>query len=271
MKLPAFANKSELFKFLKENKAALIAEKKYSIKHGDCVQHIVLNEDATEPIIKSISKPEEFTGKEVKASVVINTTNIMDSHNDVHLPGLWSKSLKETKLLYLLEEHKMSFRNIISDDVKATTKTFTWKELGYDAPGTTQALVFITTIDKTRNEYMFDQYLKGRVKNHSVGMNYVKLDLALNSDERYDQVEREVWYKYINEIVNKEQVEAQGFFWAVTEAKVIEGSAVPIGSNIITPVLSLEEKDEPPYGTHKKIEPGKPTQINYESLLKKFN
>lgn len=50
--------------------------------------------------------------------------------------------------------------------------------------------------------------------------------------------------------VNPEVAEEKGYFWAVTEAKVIEGSAVPIGSNWITPTLSVENKDnEPPKGT----------------------
>ncbi|KKK49589.1 hypothetical protein LCGC14_3133520, partial [marine sediment metagenome] len=42
-----------------------------------------------------------------------------------------------------------------------------WSELGFDFEGQTQALVFESTIKKERNEFMFKQYAKGFVKNHS--------------------------------------------------------------------------------------------------------
>jgi hypothetical protein len=96
--------------------------------------------------------------------------------------------------------------------------------------------------NKDRNPFMFEQYAKGFVKNHSVGMRYVKLELALNSESKWDVDEKEVWDKYIDEIANKEDAEAQGYFWAVHEAKIVEGSAVPVGSNKFTPTLNIETK-----------------------------
>jgi hypothetical protein len=47
------------------------------------------------------------------------------------------------------------------------------------------------------------------------------------------QEEKAVWDKYIDEIVNKVQIEEQSY-WAVSEAKAIEGSAVVKGSNFAT-------------------------------------
>jgi hypothetical protein len=268
MKIPDFNSKQELYTFLKQNKNALIAEKKYAIKHGDCVSHYVLNDSATEQITKEITSPSTFTGNELKVSLVINTTNIMDSHSDVHIQGLWGKSLKETKLLYLLQEHQMSFEGIISDDIIPSVKLMSWKELGYNAEGNTQALIFNTSIPKDRNEYMFEQYMKGRVRNHSVGMQYIKIDLALNSESKFDEAEKKVWDKYIGQIINAKDAEAQGYFWAVTEAKLVEGSAVPMGSNKVTPVLSIEEKTEPSIDTQKDTEPINITrQLDYKYLI----
>ena len=43
------------------------------------------------------------------------------------------------------------------------------------------------------------------------------------------------------QMTNKEIAEQYGYFWAVTEAKVIEGSAVVFGSNYITPTLSVKQ------------------------------
>jgi hypothetical protein len=105
----------------------------------------------------------------------------MDSHKDVHIPGIWKKALHKTKSLYLLQEHSMTFKGIITDKVNAYTKTLTWKQLGLDAPGETQALIFEATIPKSRNEFMFNQYKDGLVKNHSVGMKYVQIEMAINT------------------------------------------------------------------------------------------
>ena len=38
-------------------------------------------------------------------------------------------------------------------------------------------------------------------------------------------------------LTNKESI-IDGYFWAVTEAKYLEGSAVPFGSNVMTPTLN---------------------------------
>jgi hypothetical protein len=164
----------------------------------------------------------------------------MDSHGDVHMAGIWNKSLKETKLIYLLQEHQMKFDKIISDKVKASIKTMSWSELGFtNLKGDTQALVFDAVIDAERNEFMFEQYLKGYVKEHSVGMRYISMDLCINSEDKYYIDEKENWDKYIKEVANKDEAIAQGFFWAVTEAKIMEGSAVVKGSNYATPTISM--------------------------------
>jgi len=87
---------------------------------------------------------------------------------------------------------------------------------------------------------MFGQYAKGYVKEHSAGLRYIQLELAINSDAEWDKEEKAVWDKYYNDIVNKEDVDEYGYFWAVTEQKIIEGSAVVKGSNFATPTILVE-------------------------------
>lgn len=250
--IPDNLKSKELFKFLKENKSILIAQKKYEVKKGDpftLSNYIVNNKGEVKkgnnPILEDINV--------LNTSLVINTTNWMDSHSDVHFPGLWKKSLNENKEVYLLQEHSMTFKGIISDEVNPFTKTISWKSLGLDIPGETQALIFNANIQKSRNEFMFNEYKLGRVKNHSVGMRYVTLDMAINDDSKYYKDEYELWNKWIDQIANKDRAEEQGYFWAVTEAKAIEGSAVPIGSNIWTPTLennkTLDTLNQPLPGT----------------------
>lgn len=264
-----FTNKEDMFKALRENKDALIAQKKMITKFADTVEHTPKALNNKGEAIKA-DTVDISTIKSLDMDLAINTTKLMDSHSDVHFDGLWNKSLKEKKSLYLLQEHKMQFSNIITDDVKASAKEMTWKELGADYPGSTQVLLFNVNVSKERNPFMFEQYAKGYVKNHSVGMRYVKLDLAMNSDSKYDEEEKAIWDKYINDIVNKEQAEAQGYFWAVHEAKVIEGSAVPIGSNTITPTINTESKELEP-GNHSKGEPSNDTRFNVADALQKIS
>lgn len=253
MKIPTFNTKKELFKFLYENKTKLIAQKKSVIKEADGFGYNVMThpEELSEEALKFLNDTIETDDvNQFKVTAIINTTNIMDSHNDVHLPGIWTQTVKENKFMMHVQEHKSNqFDKIISDgnDLKPFIKYYTWKELGFSWEGKTQALVFNSIVKRDRNNYMFNQYAKGHVKNHSVGMRYVKLELAINNEDYKE--EYAVWEKYIEKIINKEYAESKGYFWAVKEAKAIEGSAVPLGSNYVTPTYQItdsknEIKDE---------------------------
>jgi hypothetical protein len=239
IEIPIHAEKAELFAFLKKNQKALIQEKKLFGKECEGFAYIAaLNSGAIKA--NAVSKAG---GDVLNVKAVINTTNWLDTHLDVHMPGIWKKALDENKMLMHLQEHNMAFDHIIADgeDLKAYTKNYTWKELGFDYKGTTQALVFDSQVKKSRNAYMFDQYANGYVKNHSVYMVYVKMVLCINEPDSTDYgAEYEAWQKYLPDVVNKEFAMEMGYFWAQLEAKIIEGSAVPRGSNVVTPTLSAE-------------------------------
>jgi hypothetical protein len=263
-----FQNKEDMFKELRENKNTLIAQKKMITKEADAISYCVMIENEKGETTKAdpVSVSDIST---LKAKLVINTTNLMDSHSDVHFKGTWNKSAKEIKSALLLQEHRMTFDHIISDEVKAEVKTMQWSDLGLNLKGDTEALIFNATISKQRNPYMFEQYAKGYVKEHSVGMRYVKLELAINSDNKWDVEEKEVWDKYYPEIANKEVADERGYFWAVTEAKIVEGSAVVKGSNYATPTISIEAVKDTPIITEPLIDTQKQEQ-QIKELLNKF-
>lgn len=265
--IPAFSEKKDLFKWLKENKAMLISQKKANIKHADAFSFgAVVGLPDQELTNKSSNVSDKAT--KIKVRAIVNTTKILDGHGDVHIDQLWNKSLKEAKDHYLVNQHNFTFEGIISDDVKAFAKQMTWKELGYDYPGQTQALVYDAVISKEESPYMFDMYRKGKIKQHSVGMRYVKIDMAIN-DPDYEK-EYEVWEKYFPDIVNGKDAEEHGYFFAVTEAKNIEGSAVVRGSNFATPTFSVEEKNQPPQGTGVGAADGT-LKFDANELLKFYN
>ncbi len=244
MEIPKNLKGEQLFKFLKENKEDLEYAKKNEVKHADGVS-------TTQPTtLKEFAKKEDVIAgdnkKEIKVRAIINTTNVIDSHKDVHIDGLWAKSLSENRNIKFLQEHEMTFKNIIADkdDLDVSVNSVTWKSLGFDMEGKTEALTFDATVKESRNKDMFKEYKEENVDNHSVGMRYVKLALAINSEDEDYVEEKEVWDKYYEVIANKEEVKKINYFWAVTEAKVIEGSSVVLGSNSFTPTQSRKRKLE---------------------------
>jgi len=233
-------NGKELFKFLIDNEKTLVAQKKFDLKRADGIYFNGSIEN--QKGIATKANGSIATDKtELSVTSIINTTNWYDSHGDVHIDGLWKKSLSENKEIYLLQEHKMEFEKIIAypEDVKAYTKNISWRSLGVDFDGYTEALVFDSTVKLGQNGYMFDRYKTGKVRNHSVGMRYVSIDMAINDDDY--PAYKALWDKHIDKIANRAEVEERGYYWAVMQAKVVEGSAVPMGSNRITPTQSVKD------------------------------
>ncbi len=267
MKIPEFSTVKEKIDFLVKNQDKIIAAKKAQMKCADAVSFGCLAISKAGDEVDKANKPVTDDIDQVKVKAVINTTNLMDSHDDVHLPGLWTKSLRENKDIFHDQEHRHGFDSTIADyeDLKAYTQVMTWKELGFKWEGETEALIFDSTVKQERNAFMFGQYKAARVRNHSVGMQYVKIFLAVN-DKEYP-TEKKVWDKYIDQVVNKDEAEKQGYFFAVTEAKVIEGSAVKRGSNWATPTLENNMKEEPSDDTPK--EPVK-TTLNSDEIIKRI-
>jgi hypothetical protein len=277
--VPADLQQKELLRFLVENKALLIAEKKAAIKHADAVS--VASDFSRKYFIDKEGKLAKASADGQAAATpegmdtvlcVINTTNWMDSHSDVHIPGIWNKSLKDNKVMLHLQEHNMAFICVISDESKGYTERLTWKELGLDIPGVTEALIFASPLTG-RNPYMEEQYRKGFVKNHSVGMRYVVIKMCINEPEdEYYKEEYANWVQYAPMVANIDEAEKQGYFWAILEAKIIEGSAVVKGSNIITPTRGFKSA-QPDSSTEQKqpadatvVKEVKPAGMNLEKI-----
>ena len=260
-----FATKEELFKSLKENKKELISIKKSVTKNADSVSFGYIDTSVKIDTNKDASSQISDIN-ELNVKVVINTTNFLDSHGDVHINGIWNKSVKDNVTFLHLQEHDRSFDKVITDTAKGYVQSMSWKKLGLPYDGKTEALIFESTIQKNRNEFMLNQYANGWVKNHSVGMRYVNLELAINSEAEWDKEEKMLWDEIYPLVANKEVADERGYFWVVKEAKIIEGSAVVMGSNSATP--TLENKDIEAVIDTSKVEPLENTQNQTENKKK---
>ena len=266
--------------WLVSNKRSLMAQKRATVKHSDGIiiapsaeceglycKAIDLEEKKAEVLARYKADPlavaDALRGESIQVKAVINTTNVLDSHDDVHFPGLWTKTLRESGNTLFLQEHKIEFNKIIADgqDLRAYVSSVSWETLGYNYDGKTQALIFLADVKYDRNPEMYYNYVKGYVRNHSVGMQYVKLALAVNDPQFEDEFA--VWEKYRPQVVNGQAADERGYFWAVTEARLIEGSAVPVGSNTFTPTLSV--KGVP--GDHTPAEPAQVTPQDIKRLF----
>lgn len=208
-------------------------------------------------IIKT-DKASNDTETKLERTIVGNTYMWMDSHDDVHAKGVFSKTIKERQGdIFHLHDHEFKLTAKVGEPTKIYEKELLWSDFGVNKAGTTTALLMDTEIYKDYNNKIFNAYSKGQIKQHSVGMQYVKIDLAVNDDE-YEE-EYKVWQDNIENIGNKEVAEEKGYFWLVREAKLIEISAVLLGSNTLTP--TLENKTEAVNYTSEKNEPSNDTQL----------
>ena len=253
-----FATDKESFQFLIANKSLIIAQKKAAIKYADALPYYGTIENENKEVVKVVDSEGIKDATTIKVVAVSNACNYYDSHGDVSIKGSWNRTAKNTKDGLHLQEHQMKYDKLISDNVAFSVENKTWKELGYNYEGSTDCLVMTSQVEKEDNPYMFDKYIKGKVKNHSSGLRYVDVEMAINKSEDWAKEEKSVWDKYYSEIINKEDVDAAGYFFAVKEQKIIENSAVLKGSNPATPTISVElvntdtsTKQDPPSGTPK--------------------
>lgn len=257
--IPEGLKGKDLFKYLIENKSALIRQKKAMLKRTDPVSYSTLfinssGELGTKAVGEGIKDTD--TGI-VRVKVVANTSLWCDSQLDVLLPDSAKKSMKERKgMIPHIHDHQWEVEAELGDVVNIYYQDVPIKDLGYNKAGNAQCLIFETDIRKDYNEKLYNRYRAGRIKQHSIGLFYVNLELAIN-DPDYEK-EIDFWNKYVDQVINKEVVEESGYFWVVSEYKLMENSAVLFGSNILTPTLEVDGEsqkstsEEPPIGTPEK-------------------
>jgi transketolase len=232
----------------RDKKEALLL-KKNALKFSDApvLSPILKNLKEDEPN-KALLERDLPLDKEdaVYRTVIANTYNYMDSHDDVHLNNVFKKSLEETKKLFLLHDHKFEVTAQTGNIMKAYEQEGRFIYYGYNSPLDTQALLLDVEIEKAKNELVFNEYKEHRINQHSVGMYYVKIDLAIDNQD--DKEAYALYRKYLPQIGNADEVEKQGYFFAVQEAKLKETSAVLQGSNPLTGIFdnnkSLKNDDE---------------------------
>lgn len=262
-----FNSKTELFKALKENKDLIIESKKSEIyKSHEKGLSIVTNQNA---ITKFSEATKSFEMDSNYYYFVVNSSNILDSHSDMHINGNWEKTVKEQQgKTYLIFDHELKRSEIIAmkKDVSMFTAEIPFKAIGKDYDGNTYALIYKVKKDAIINNEAKNWLEKGHEFEASVRMQYMDIDLALDSDNSDDFKEKANFDTYFPFIANKSDYEEIPYFWIVKQAKnVMESSLVMFGSNSATGLI--QENDEPKKSTRENNEPTEVTHSETKQFI----
>lgn len=249
-----------------KNKQEAINIKKSAYKHSDVVNNHIIKED-TENVTKLVLDDEE---QDNVVKVIANTYYWLDSHGDVHVKGCFTKSIKENVgKIFHFDNHEHSFNSKVGNVKTVKEVNVNWTDLGVQKDGKTICVIGETELVEDYNCQVYDAYKNNEINQHSVGMQYVNLQIAVNNPAEIEA------YKLWNEIYpmlgNPETADKMGYFWVVKEAKLKEYSCVLWqGSNSLTP--TVKDIDAVDNNTSNN-EPSKDTQEEQKqffiNLLKK--
>ena len=206
----------------------------------------------------------KFSDEETKALkidddfyyIVVNTTKILDSHDDLHVNGIWKKSIQEIQgKNYLVCDHDLEIESVIvrKEHIEIMTANLSFQSLGYPYEGNTEALIYKVKKDKVK-ESVREWLDSGDSIEASVRMQYVQVLFAMDTNDPEYSTYKENYDKYINEIANKADYDYIPYFYIIKEAKnVKESSLVLFGSNHATGLA--KPKEQPSEDTENKHEP----------------
>lgn len=255
-----FESKEHLFKSLIDNKELLIKEKVSQI-YKSFEKGTTLN-ISQENIVKALETNKAFKMDSDYYYFAVNSSNVLDSHGDLHVKGNWDKTVKEQqKKVYLVFDHQLKRSEIIAmkEDIELLTAEIPFSLIGKDYEGDSYVLIYKVAKNKIANKEAKEWLESGYSFEASVRMQYVKIELAINSKDKGSEKEKAVYDKYIGQIANAKEFKEIDYFWIVVEAKnVSESSLVMFGSNSATG--TIQENKEAVIDTSINTEPSNDTQ-----------
>lgn len=259
--IPEHLKGKELFNYLKKNRKEIIVQKCSTPHKSDefeygCIELKANSKDKIgQKVSKTISVKEDLADDEIQVDAIANMAGWCDSYMDVLIPDCWNRTISERgasnkQLIYHLKNHGDRWNGYRTDDiiggnVQMSSKYIDLNVFNIDSDlKQGQALIGSSLVKKKYDSKCYHLYCDDEVKQHSIGLRYLKISLCMNSEEEEYQYEKENWDKYYKYVINKDKVDGRGYFWAVTEIKLLEYSAVLYGANELTTVQG-SSKQEP--------------------------
>jgi len=265
-----FETKEALFDALRSVHKEIITRKKEQI-YKSCEKGSSLTAKPIDPLklsdsIKNLAIDSDYY------YIAVNTTKILDSHKDLHLNGIWNKTVKEQQgKVYLVADHKLELDKTIAkrEYIEMFTANIPFALLGKPYEGDTEALIYKIRKDKIINKAAKEWLDSGDAIEASVRMQYVDMMFAANSNKEEDKQFKSNYDKYINEIANKEDFEDEIlYFWPIKQAKnKFESSLVLFGSNNTTGLITEETAKEQPEKSTDENQPEKSTEEKANEII----
>lgn len=241
-----FADADELKQAVKENVLEIMEFKKAQIQKscdkGISVSCQSLDMTKASETVKAFEVDKDFY------YIAVNTTKILDSHDDLHLDGIWNKSVKEQQgKVYLIADHDLEIDKVIvrKEHIEMFVAKIPFSMVRKNYKGETEALIYKIRKDKINNANVKEWLDSGDAIEASVRMLYVSLFFALDSDEDEDIEYKKNFEAYKDQIANIEEFEKVSFFFGIKEAKnVKESSLVVFGSNATTGLITEDKQAE---------------------------
>jgi len=168
----------------------------------------------------------ELQDGEIGLRIAASPTMFVNKSGDVDIRGCYDKTINERgQKIKFLHDHLASIEAQIGTTLRLAIEEISTRELGIESNiETTQTLVHYAVARRSYNEKIYEMYKNDDVKQHSIGLRYVRIDLA--SREKEYAKEYDNWQKYYNLLLNPERADEFGYFWVVKEIAVRENSAV---------------------------------------------
>lgn len=242
VKIPAFADKTATFAYLRKNVSTIIAQKKSLPIKSDIFDWGCL------PVNKKDRVKSDGTmlgADEIQVDAIANLSGWCDSYMDVMIKDNWNKTIADKSIVYHLKNHDYSTDSIVGKNPELYTKMFPMEYFGITSDVTkAQALMMKSIVPKDYDKKTYLLYKDEQVKQHSIGLRYIQIVLCLDSDIEEDATYKKNWDKYYSIVINKELVDTYHYFFAVIESQILENSCVLFGANKNTGVYATSKADD---------------------------
>ncbi len=265
-----FNTKEDLFKHLRDNKEIIIDAKKSVIQKS-----VDKNASVVSKCLDLLKFTEQLKGIKIDDNyyyIAVNSTKILDCHDDLHIDGIWKKSVQEAQgKNYLVCDHELEVLQTIArkEHIEIFTAKVPFSLIGQPYDGNTEILVYKVAKDQIKLEAVKEWLDSGDSIEASVRMRYVTILLAMDSNNPEDATEKENYDAYYPMIANKDDFEYIPFFYIIKEAQnVRESSLVVAGSNHATGLVNNTRQAEK---SLEEIEAEKSLQREQELLKQLLN
>jgi hypothetical protein len=171
-----------------------------------------------------------------------NAYNFVDGGMDVLMEGCCKATIKESgpesnavaKIKHALfhDITRLPGKILVLEERTIDTESF----------GKITGPYFETQMDKsTEGNDTLIKYQEGVYDNHSIGYAEISSE-KIERDGQHGNSQK--WKKYMEKLMNPQKAEDAGYFYAVHEIKLYEGSTVGFGMNELTPYLGVKGKED---------------------------